>query len=312
MAKDMEMGLLDHLDELRGRILVALLVVVLIAIGAYVFKEWILAFLTAPIASFYKLQVDQVPAIRDNFVEFLKQSGEFPADQLEVWKIVTERMLRQLTSLTFLHPTEAFISYIKLSLYTGFLVGAPVVLFQIWRFILPALYDNERRYFLGAFTVGSALFYVGVVFAFQLVFPFVISFLINLGSETLYASLSIGNYISFSMMFLLVFGLVFELPVLIFLAVRTGLTTVEFLRQKRRYLYVFAFIGAALITPPDVVSQLAIGVPIIVLFEASLLLSTFAERKRIKSVEDALEAADLDEAPDESDTEATDDETTKS
>jgi len=301
MTKDTEMGLLDHLDELRGRVLIALVAVVVLAVVAYVFKEWILAFLTAPIASFYKINVDQVPALRDNFVEFLKQSGNFTTIELDTWKIVTERMLRQLTSLTFLHPTEAFISYIKLSLYSGFLVGAPLVLLQVWRFILPALYENERKYFFGAFTVGSVLFYVGVVFAFQLVFPVVISFLINLGSETLYASLSIGNYISFSMMFLLVFGLVFELPVLIFLAVRTGLTTVEFLRQKRRYLYVFAFIGAALITPPDVVSQLAIGVPIIVLFEVSLVLSAFAERRREKAAQASLEAAELDESKDESD-----------
>ncbi len=308
MAKDMEMGLLDHLDELRGRILIALVGVVVIAVVAYVFKEWILAFLTAPIATFYQLNVDQVPALRDNFIEFLKQSGNFTSNELDTWKIVMERMLRQLTSLTFLHPTEAFISYIKLSLYTGFLVGAPLVLLQLWRFILPALYENERRYFFGAFTVGSALFYLGVIFAFQLVFPLVIGFLINLGSDTLYASLSIGNYISFSMMFLLVFGLVFELPVLIFLAVRTGLTTVEFLRQKRRYLYVFAFIGAALITPPDVVSQLAIGVPIIVLFEASLILSTFAERRREKAAQASLEAAGLDESTDSSDDDAKSDE----
>jgi len=102
------------------------------------------------------------------------------------------------------------------------------------------------------------------------------------------------------MLFLLVFGIVFELPVLIFLAVRTGLTTVEFLRQKRRYLYVVAFVAAALITPPDVISQLALAIPIIILFEASLWLSRWAEIKREKA------QAALDESLEEEDPRAKD------
>lgn len=295
MAKDKEMGLIGHLDELRFRILAALAVVVGIGIVAYIFKEFILSFLTAPIATFYQLPIDQVPNIIDGMVEVFSDSGNFTDEQLTTLRIFFARQLRQLYSLTFLHPTEAFISYIKLSLYTGLLVGSPMVLFQIWRFILPALYDKERRYFLGAFTVGSGLFYLGVLFSFYLVFPLVIRFLMNLGSESLYASLSIGNYISFSMMFLLVFGLVFELPVLIFLAVRTGLTSVEFLRQKRRYIYVSAFVGAALITPPDVVSQLAIGFPIVILFEVSLWFSSLVERRRISQTAETTDDEEVTE-----------------
>jgi len=289
MPKDAEMGLIDHLDELRIRILIALAAVVTIAVVAYVFKDVLLAFIAAPLARYYNMPTSQIPAILDGLRQVFKDSGHFTPEQLSALNVLFERQLRQLTSLTFIHPTEAFVSYIKLSLYAGVLVGSPIVLFQVWRFILPALYDKERRYFMGAFTVGSVLFYLGVAFSFYVVFPFVIRFLINLGSASLYASLTIGNYISFSMMFLLVFGLVFELPVLVFLAVRTGLTSIEFLKQKRRYLYVIAFAGAAIITPPDVISQLAVGVPVVVLFELSLWFSALTERRRKRNVESAEE-----------------------
>jgi sec-independent protein translocase protein TatC len=288
MAADQEMGLIDHLDELRWRVIIALIVVVLIAIVAYIFRDFLLALLTEPIAKYYQFSKSEVPGILEGVRELFNESGKFGPSQVEALTTVFERGLRQLTSLTFIHPTEAFISFIKLALYTGVLVGSPVLLFQVWRFIMPALYDKEKRYFFGAFTVGSLLFYLGVIFSFQIVFPFVIQFLIDLG-DNLTASLTISNYISFTMMFLLVFGLVFELPVLVFLAVRTGLTTVEFLRQKRRYLYVFAFVGAALITPPDVVSQVAIGFPVIILFEISLWVSHWAQVRREKTLAAALE-----------------------
>jgi len=297
MSRDKEMGLVDHLDELRWRVILALIAVVLIAIAAYIFRDFLLAMLTEPIAKYYRFSPGEVPQILEGVREFFVESGKFSATQVDALTTVFARGLRQLTSLTFIHPTEAFISFIKLSLYTGLIVGSPMVLFQVWRFILPALYDNEKRYFFGAFTVGSILFYIGVTFSFQIVFPFVIQFLIDMG-DNLTASLTISNYISFTMMFILVFGLVFELPVLVFLAVRTGLTTVAFLRQKRRYLYVFAFAGAAIITPPDVVSQLAIGFPVIILFELSLWLSRWAEIKRAKAQEAALRDEALqDEAP---------------
>ncbi len=298
MSRDTEMGLIDHLDELRGRIIYALIAVVSVGIVAYVFKDALLQLLTIPLADYYQVAQDQVPGIVEAWRAFLAQSGQFDPDQVNAVGNLFERLLRQQSGLMFIHPTEAFLSYIKLSLYTGLLVGSPVVLFQVWRFIMPALYDNERRYFLSAFTFGSGLFYVGVAFSFFLVFPFVVRFLINLGSDFLYANFTIGNYISFSMMFLLVFGLVFELPVLIFMAVRLGLTTVEFLRQKRRYIYVICFAGAAVITPPDVFSQVAVGVPVVVLFESSLLLARWAERKREREVAEA-EAAPADDAADE-------------
>lgn len=283
MSKDKEMGLIEHLDELRGRIIVSLLAVTAIAIVAYIFKDWLLSLLTIPIAQYFKLSPQEVSDTIQALLKTLRDSGNFTDQNLAVIEQLFHRQFNQLLGLTFIHPTEAFMSFIKLSFYTGLMVGSPIVLFEIWRFIMPALYDNERRYFLGAFTIGSALFYVGVVFAFVMVFPLVIRFLINMGSQSLTATLTISNYISFSMLFLLVFGVVFELPVLIFLAVRTGLTSVEFLRQKRRYLYVIAFVAAALITPPDVISQLALAIPIVVLFEVSLWLSRWAEIKREKA-----------------------------
>lgn len=279
MSKDKEMGLLEHLEEMRWRIIISVLTVSAIAVFGYIFRNWILGLLTEPIAQYYQFPVGQLPAMLDGIRDLLSDSGKFTPEQLDALVTFFHRGLRQLTSLTFIHPTEAFISYIKLAFYTGLLVGAPMLLFQLWRFILPALYDNERRYFLGAFTVGSLLFYAGVVFSYVVVFPFVIQFLINLG-ENLTATLTVSNYISFSMMFMLVFGLVFELPVLIFLAVRSGLTTVAFLSQKRRYIYVIVFVVGAIVTPPDVVSQLAVAVPMVVLFEASLIFSRITEGKR--------------------------------
>jgi len=281
MAKDVEMGLVDHLEELRGRIILSLLAVVAIGILAYVFKDWILSFITAPIAQFYRLPVDHVPGLLEKLNQFFSENGTFTPEETNILMLLFTENVRRLTSLTFIHPVEAFMSYLKLSFYTGLLVGSPMVLYQIWRFIMPALYDNERRYFFGAFTVGAGLFYLGVAFAFYVVFPYAIQFLINMGSDQLYASLTINNYISFSMLFLLAFGLTFELPVLIYLAVRTGLTSVAFLSQKRRYVYVFAFVIAAIITPTiDPVNQAAVGVPMIVMFELSLVFCRFADRRR--------------------------------
>lgn len=280
MSRDVEMSLVDHLEELRRRIIVSAITVVALGGVAYVFRDFLLKILTWPLAAYYRIPQDQIPSLIEAWRRFLEESGRFTPEQVNALVTLFGRLFRQLSSLMFIHPTEAFISYIKLSLYTGLLVGSPVVLFQVWRFVVPALYDHERRYFLTAFTVGSGLFFVGVAFSFFWVFPLVVQFLINLGSAYLYANFTIGNYISFSMTFLLVFGLVFELPVLIFMAVRLGLTTRAFLSQKRRYVYVLAFVAAAILTPPDVFSQIAIGVPMIALFELSLLLARWAERRR--------------------------------
>jgi len=195
MNRDSEMGLIDHLEELRGRIIISLLAVVAIGIVAYLFKDWLLALLTTPIAQYFQLAPHEVSDTIQALLKTLKESGNFTDDNLLIIEQLFKRLFNQLLGLTFIHPTEAFMSFIKLSFYTGLMVGSPIVLFQIWRFIMPALYDNERRYFLGAFTVGSLLFYAGVVFAFQMVFPLVIRFLINVGSESLTATLTISNYI---------------------------------------------------------------------------------------------------------------------
>lgn len=182
--------------------------------------------------------------------------------------------------LIFIHPMEPLFGYLKLSLFMGLLLGAPFVLYQAWRFILPALYQHERRYFLNSFIFGTSLFYLGVLFCFFVVLPLGIGFLIGIGGPNLQPSITFGNYISFVMLFLLVFGLMFELPVVIFLLVKVGLVSRAFLREKRRYVIVLTFIIAAVLTPTvDPFTQSMMAIPLLLLYEVSILIARFAEKR---------------------------------
>jgi sec-independent protein translocase protein TatC len=179
--------------------------------------------------------------------------------------------------LVFIHPVEAFFSYLKLSIYTGLLVGMPVVLFQVWKFVMPALYRHERRYFVNSLLFGSFLFYLGVAFCFLLVLPLALKFLIGIGGPLLTPLFTMGNYISFSMLFMLVFGLSFEMPLVMYVLVKLGIVEHRTLVEQWRFVLLGAFAVGAMFTPPDVFTQVAMASSIIVLYGVGLLLTRFAQ-----------------------------------
>ncbi|MBS3786656.1 twin-arginine translocase subunit TatC [Candidatus Bipolaricaulota bacterium] len=179
-------------------------------------------------------------------------------------------------SLIYLHPTEAFLTYLKLAVITGLILSTPWLLYQFWKFILPALLDEEKKWFRLGFLLGGVLFYSGLALALLVALPYTMKFLANVGGKSLVSSFSVRNYITFTSLMSFATGLVFELPLLLFLVVRLGFVTPSTLRKNRRYVIAGAFIVAAFITPTDLFSQAFMAVPLILLYEVTLMFVGFA------------------------------------
>lgn len=191
---------------------------------------------------------------------------------------VSDRILAALRALApgqdfvFLSPTEAFFTHLSVSFYTGLLVAAPVVLYQIWQFLRPGLTVQERSLTRMLFPVVTLFFFVGAGFAYGVILPLGLQFLLGFATQDMRALLSIQAFTTFSLTMMLVFGVAFELPVMLFLAGRLGLVTVEQLNEARPYFIVGLVTVSAILTPPDVVTQLLLAFPIWVLFELTLIL----------------------------------------
>ncbi len=183
--------------------------------------------------------------------------------------------------LIFIHPTEAFFTYIKLSLFVGVLVSAPYLLYQIIQISSPFLAKSEgfsKGFVFALFGSGSLFFYAGAAFALLGVMPFAIDFLKSISGESLEATFTVGNYASFVMAFTLIFGFVFEMPVVSFGLARLGLIKRETLTRQWRIALVGAAVLAAVLTPPDPITQMFLWGPLLILYGLSILLAGIAER----------------------------------
>lgn len=185
-----------------------------------------------------------------------------------------------LEGLVFLSPAEALVSRFKLSLVIGLVLALPVILYQLWALFVPAMDRRQRRATLLLIPAVYFLFIVGLLFAFQAVLPMALRFLLGFGGEELQQEISVSNYISFIISFALPFGVIFELPVVVMLLTRLGLIRPEVLARNRKYAIFGIFVVAAVLTPPDVVSQMMLGLPVLLLFEISLLLSRWVQPKK--------------------------------
>ena len=182
--------------------------------------------------------------------------------------------------LYYLHPAEAFFTYLKVAVFAGFLVALPVILYHIWAFIVPAMTRRERKASIILVPASIALFFAGLSFSYYLVLPAGIKFFVGFGSADLQPLFSIGQYVSFVISFLLPFGFIFELPLLISVASKLGLVNSEFLRKKRKIVLVMSFVFGALLAPsPDVFSQTMVALPMIILYEASILIVRYILKK---------------------------------
>lgn len=226
----------DHLDELRSRLIKALLFVVGGLCIAYFF----------------------VPIIQDILIRFF-----FPGNK---------------TPLAFLSPTEGFIVRLKLALVGGLVVASPAVFYQFWRFVAPGLLPREKRFIIPVVVTSTVSFLVGSAFSF-VVLPYATRFFLSFGGNQIENTWSFGSYIDFVVRMMLAFGLVFELPLLIYFLVRLGIVTPEFLRSKRRYAIIILMVIAAVITPPDIFTMVVLTIPLLILYELSILVAVIARKK---------------------------------
>ena len=175
--------------------------------------------------------------------------------------------------------SEALTTKLKVTLVTAVILAFPVIVWQVWSFIRPALYPKERRSFRLFFFFGLLLFLLGIVFCYLSVFFLAIDFFMVSGEDLATPMLSLDKYISFLFGFLVPFGLAFMLPVFIYITTRIGLTTPQMLVSKRKYVILAIFIFAAILTPPDVVSQVMLGIPMLLLYEVGILVSRMVKKK---------------------------------
>jgi len=186
------------------------------------------------------------------------------------------------TSLIATSVVSPFMTPLKLSLVAALFVAMPYVLYQLWSFVAPGLYRHEKRFALPLFLTSVMLFYVGVAFAYYVVFPLMFAFLATTTPEGVRMMTDMASYLDFALLLFFAFGVAFEMPVATVLLVATGLVSVEKLRKNRGYVLLGIFIVAAFLTPPDAISQTFMAVPMYVLYEFGIVLAVFLGRQRAR------------------------------
>ena len=215
----------------------------------------------------------------------------------EIWNFLSWPLLRADSEAVVktLNPQEAFLTVMNLSIWGGFFVSFPIIAVQVWLFVAPGLYKNEQSAFLPFLIATPFLFLLGAALAYYMVVPLALDFLITFAENTSIQGVQIENenrfseYVGFIKVMLLAFGMSFELPVLLTLLGRVGIVSSDGLARARKYAIVGIAAGAAMLTPPDVISQFLLGVPVYLLYEISILLVRRFERKRAEA-EEAEEA----------------------
>ncbi len=182
----------------------------------------------------------------------------------------------------FISPSELMLSYIRIAIFCGLVISAPIILSQIWLFVSPGLEIKQKKHIVVSLLLGGGFFVLGTIFAYIVVLPVVFKFFAGFQMPEIKATISFGNYLNFIIRLLLAFGVVFELPIIMFLFTRLGLLKVEFFIKYRKYMVLIIFIVAALLTPPDVVSQTLLAVPMLLLYEIGILLSRIGQKKLYK------------------------------
>ena len=252
-----EMSFLDHLEDLRWHILRALMGIVFAGSIAFIFKDYIF----------------------DNII-FGPKDPNFITYRLlcEFSNLIGLNDSFCITELPFRIQSRTvsgqFSAHIMTSIAAGFVISFPYVLYQFWSFISPGLYSNEKKYAKGFIFVSSLLFFIGVSFGYYVVCPLSINFLGNYSvSQEVFNDFDLSSYISLVRASALSAGIIFELPIIIYFLTKVGFVTPEILVKYRKYALVFVLILAAIITPPDVASQIIVAIPILILYKISIYIS---------------------------------------
>ncbi|MGC8720417.1 MAG: twin-arginine translocase subunit TatC [Thermodesulforhabdaceae bacterium] len=232
---------LEHLEELRVRLIRCFIAVIVGFFVCYGFKEELFRVLVMPLIKV------------------------LPADRSQ--------------HLIYTAPQEAFLVYVKISFVTGIFLAMPVIMFEFWRFVAPGLYEHEKKYLLPIVIVTVMFFACGVAFCYFVALPFGFQFFTSFASEYISPMISTREFLSFTLKLLFSFGLVFELPVVVFFLARLGIIQSDFLKRYRRFAILIIFIVAAIITPPDALSQIIMAIPLCLLYEISVWVAHFFEKK---------------------------------
>ncbi len=235
-----KMPFLEHLEELRQRLTRSAIAVGVGFLVAYAFKEQLYGYLTIP------LKAAMPPGAK----------------------------------LIYTAPAEAFFTYLKVAFLAGVIGASPVIFYQLWRFVSPGLYAHERRNIWPFVIFSSVLFICGAVFCYTIVFPYAFQFFMSFATEDITPMLKLNEYLSFSATLLFAFGVVFEMPLILIFLGRLGVVTSQGLRRKRKYAILIMFAAAALFTPPDVVSQILMALPLMMLYEISIWMVAAAQKKK--------------------------------
>ncbi len=187
-------------------------------------------------------------------------------------------LIQPVGKVVFTSPTDAFVARVTLTLYGGVLLALPVIIYQVWRFVAAGLKDNERKYIFLLAPFSLLFFLVGGLFAYFIMIPVSLRFLLSFSSDFIVPMITIKNYISFVGMMILAFGVVFELPLVLVFLTKIGIVTPQFLAEKRRHAIVFILIVSALLTPPDAVTQIIMSVPLVVLYEIGIMACRLTRR----------------------------------
>ncbi len=236
---DKKLPLSAHLEELRKRLIYSFLAIGIAFVIAYAFIKEITEFLMRPLI----------------------------------------RTLPPGTSLVFTAVPEAFFTYLKAAFLSAIFFAAPFVLYQVWAFISPGLYEREKKYVLPYFFVSSAFFLAGAFFCYYIFFPVIFRFFLSFATEEIRPLPAIREYLTFTIKLLLACGLLFQWPALVFFLARMGVVSGKTLAQNRKYAILAIFVAAALLTPPDIISQILLAGPLLAMYEGSIWMARLLGRK---------------------------------
>ncbi len=239
METDNQQTLISHLIELRDRLLRAILAVLIVAACLLPFSNDLYHFLAEPL------------------LQHLPDSSTMIATEV----------------------ASPFLTPFKLTLSVAIMIAVPILLYQLWAFVAPGLYDNEKRIAFPLLFASTVLFFLGVIFAYFVVFPLIFAFLTQAAPEGVAVMTDISSYLDFVLKLFFAFGLAFEVPIATLLLIWSGASTVESLSEKRPYIIVGAFVIGMLLTPPDIISQTLLALPVWLLFELGLVCARWLPKK---------------------------------
>ncbi len=254
---DSKMPFLTHLEELRRRLIVSLIAIGIGFVLSFNYSEVVLALLKRTLTFAFAFQ------------------RSYP------YLVALPRVA---PDLVFLAPAEAFWAHLKLGFFTGLLIALPVVLYEVWKFVAPGLLRQEKRFALPFLFLSVLFFLGGIAFCYFLVLPFAMNFLLTYKTEGLRPLLSVGQFIDFTVKFLLAFGVIFQLPLAIAVGAAANLISAKFLARNRKYAILINFTIAAILTPtPDIFNQTLMAVPLTLLYEVGILAARLIEKARRKA-----------------------------